>query len=243
MHLILEILRYVFTWSLIALWVYGIQSTGERVPGTPGIKSWRGSHYYRYIRPKFAILWFKMFSTDHNEILHMSRQCNCRDVCKISLWSAEYIMNKTITKFHWISNSFETLLVGRAPCLTREDKLISFQTELISLHQCRVNTLRPRQDGRHFADAIFTCIFFNENCCILIKFSLQFVRNGPINNIPALVQITASHRPGDKPLSGPMMVRLPTHICVTRPQWVNNKCEYNARVRGWSNSGSVVKGA
>ena len=28
-------------------------------------------------------------------------------------------------------------------------------------------------------------------------------------------------RPGDKPLSEPKMVRLPTHICVTRPQWVN----------------------
>ena len=27
-------------------------------------------------------------------------------------------------------------------------------------------------------------------------------------------------RPGDKPLSEPMMVRSPTHICVTRLQWV-----------------------
>ena len=27
-------------------------------------------------------------------------------------------------------------------------------------------------------------------------------------------------RSGDKPLSEAMMVRLPTHICVTRPQWV-----------------------
>ena len=27
-------------------------------------------------------------------------------------------------------------------------------------------------------------------------------------------------RPGDKPLSEPMMGRLPTHICATRPQWV-----------------------
>ena len=26
--------------------------------------------------------------------------------------------------------------------------------------------------------------------------------------------------PGDKPLSEPKMVSLPTHICVTRPQWV-----------------------
>ena len=33
----------------------------------------------------------------------------------------------------------------------------------------------------------------------------------------------AWRRPGDKPLSEPMMVRLPTHICVTRPQWVNKK--------------------
>ena len=34
----------------------------------------------------------------------------------------------------------------------------------------------------------------------------------------------AWRRPGDKPLSGPIMVRLPTHICVTRPQWV--KCMF-----------------
>ena len=30
----------------------------------------------------------------------------------------------------------------------------------------------------------------------------------------------AWRRPGDKPFSEPMMVSLPTHICVTRPQWV-----------------------
>ena len=45
---------------------------------------------------------------------------------------------------------------------------------------------------------------------------------GQINNTPALVQIMAWHRPGDKPLSETMMVRLPTHICDTRCQWVKN---------------------
>ena len=85
-----------------------------------------------------------------------------------------------------------------------------------------INTLRPRQNGRHFADDIFKCIFVNENVCILIKISLKFVPKGPINNIPVLVQIMAWRRPGDKPLSEPMLVSLPTHICVTRPQWVNN---------------------
>ena len=39
------------------------------------------------IQPKFAVLWFEIYSTDHNEILHTSRQLHCRDVCKISLWS------------------------------------------------------------------------------------------------------------------------------------------------------------
>ena len=81
-----------------------------------------------------------------------------------------------------------------------------------------INTLRPEQDGRHFTDDIFTCIFFNENGCILIKFSLKYVRKGSIDNNPALVQIMAWRRSGDKPLSEPMMIILPTHICVTRPQ-------------------------
>ena len=81
-----------------------------------------------------------------------------------------------------------------------------------------LNTLRPRQDGRHFPDAIFKCIFFNENVWIWIKISLKFIPRGPINNIPALVQIMAWCRSGDKPLSEPMMVSVTTHICVTRPQ-------------------------
>ena len=53
-----------------------------------------------------------------------------------------------------------------------------------------------------------------------IKISLKFVSNGQINNIPALVQIMAWRRPGDKPLSEPRVVSLLTHICVTRPQSV-----------------------
>ena len=85
-----------------------------------------------------------------------------------------------------------------------------------------INSLRPRPNRRHFADDIFKWIFFNENIWILIKISLKFVPKGPINNIPALVQIMAWHRPGDKPLSEPMVLSSLTHICVTRPQWVKS---------------------
>ena len=84
-----------------------------------------------------------------------------------------------------------------------------------------LNTLRPRQHGRHFADDSFKRIFLNKNIGILIKISLKFVHKGPISNIQALVQIMALRRPGDKPLSEPMVGSLLTHICVTRPQWVN----------------------
>ena len=91
------------------------------------------------------------------------------------------------------------------------------------VYSCKLysNSLRPRQNGRHFADDICKCIFLNENVWIPIKISLKFVPKGPINNIPALVQIMAWRRPGDKPLSEPMMVSLPTHIGVDRPQWDN----------------------
>ena len=79
-------------------------------------------------------------------------------------------------------------------------------------------TLRPRQNGRRFTDDTFMRIFLNENVRISIKISLKFVPAGPIDNIPALVQIMAWRRSGDKALSEPMMVSLLMHICVTRPQ-------------------------
>ena len=100
--------------------------------------------------------------------------------------------------------------------------LVTLHCEDITWALWHLNTLRPRRNGHHFADDIFKRIFFNENVWISINFSLKFVPRCPINNIPALVQIMAWRRPDDKPLSEPMMVSLPTHICVTRPQWVKS---------------------
>ena len=71
-----------------------------------------------------------------------------------------------------------------------------------------VNSYPPGQNGRHFPDDIFKCIFMKEKFCILTWISLKFVPKSPINNIPALVQIMVWCRPGDKPLSEPMMVNL-----------------------------------
>ena len=49
-----------------------------------------------------------------------------------------------------------------------------------------INTLRPRQNGRHFAEDMFKCIFLNENVWIPLEISLKFVPKGSINNNPAL---------------------------------------------------------
>ena len=54
------------------------------------------------------------------------------------------------------------------------------------------------------ADDIFKCIILDESVRISIKILLKFVPKGPIKNIPALVQIMAWRRPGDKPLSEPI---------------------------------------
>ena len=97
-----------------------------------------------------------------------------------------------------------------------------YKTFTILFRPQRINTLRLRQNGRHFTDDTFKYIFLNENIIISATISLKFVPKGLIDNIPPLVQIMAWRQPGNKPLSEPMMVRLPTHICVTRPQRVKD---------------------
>ena len=72
------------------------------------------------------------------------------------------------------------------------------------------------QNGSHFVSNSFVLI------CKYLMVLLDFFPQGPINNFPALIQIMARHHPGDKPLSEPMMVRLPMHICITQPQGVNS---------------------
>ena len=44
-----------------------------------------------------------------------------------------------------------------------------------------VNTSKPRQNGHHFVDDIFKCIFLNENIWISTNISLKFVPKGQIN--------------------------------------------------------------
>ena len=124
----------------------------------------------------------------------------------------------------WLLNATKTC-PGTANISAKPDTLLDLTFSFI-------NTLRQRQHGCHFADDTFKSIFLNENVRILIKILLKFVAKGSINNIPALVQVMAWRRPGNKPLPEPVMVRLLTNICVTRPQWVK---EVNLSLSKWLN--------
>ena len=103
-------LRIVLTsWIEYAHWTHWYLVTSYDVI-KPGARSTNGISIELEIRSKFWVLWFKMCSTDLLEILHTSRQCYYRIVCKMSQWSVEYVINKSIKEFYWISNSIEKSL-------------------------------------------------------------------------------------------------------------------------------------
>ena len=108
-----------------------------------------------------------------------------------------------------------TIRIGNLYCFFKMRENHIWKPIVLSL-----NTLRPREMTDNFPDGAFKCIFLNENVWISINISLNFVQ-GPINNIPALVQIMTRRRPVANPSSEPMMVNLLMHIYVTPPQLVN----------------------
>ena len=62
------------------------------------------------------------------------------------------------------------------------------QTKLIiSEFYVHVLTHLPGQEGRHFADNIFRCIFIKEKFVILMKSSVKFVSKYSFDNNPAFV--------------------------------------------------------
>ena len=88
-----------------------------------------------------------------------------------------------------------------------------------------LNTLRPRQNGRRFADDTL-----DENLELRLRFHWSFFPKGPINNNPALVQIMAWRRSGDKPLSEPMMV----YWCIYASLGLNELMSYGVCGMIWN---------
>ena len=82
------------------------------------------------------------------------------------------------------------------------------------------NTIWPRQNGRHFADNVFKCIFLTENIWFSNNVWLKYVHRGSIENVPSLVQIMACRLAGASLYLNQRWSSLLTHTCVSRPRWV-----------------------
>ena len=57
----------------------------------------------------------------------------------------------------------------------RTSRIRAISVDLLCKKLFSLNTLRPRQDGRYFADDVLKCIFLNENVWISCKIPLKFV--------------------------------------------------------------------
>ena len=54
-----------------------------------------------------------------------------------------------------------------------------------------INSSPTGQNGRHFANNIFKCIFMNEEFYILFRISLKFVSKGGIDDSSTVVRVMA----------------------------------------------------
>ena len=110
----------------------------------------------------------------------------------------------------------------RMPCLL-------FSRFLFKSSPHNVLTHWGRDKMADISQTIFSNIFSSKK---MFEFRLKFHWNlflrVQLTKIPALFQIMAWRRPGDKTLSEAMLVSLLTHKCFTRPQWV--KCSYQPSV-------------
>ena len=121
----------------------------------------------------------------------MSWQLSCHDICKIVTW----LNDEIIFKRKRISQDFSSELIREiGPWIPLR---LSIKDLCHNANGCHLQllftltNLPPGQNGHHFADDIFRCIFVNEKFCILIKISLKFVPKGLIDNNRALVWIMA----------------------------------------------------
>ena len=93
--------------------------------------------------------------------------------------------------FFWLAEdrNFTNIMIECGICeMALSKKIFNISCQIISVvavvipdNICAsVNTLKPEQNGWHFADDILKCIFLKENFCILIKILLKFLLECPI---------------------------------------------------------------
>ena len=115
-----------------------------------------------------------------------------------------------------LRNKFQSNLKWNSYIFIQENAFPNVVCEMAAI-LCRpqwVNTLRPEHNGCHLAD-IFKGIFWNENFCILIQFSLNLVIRTQWSqhfHKSSLVQVMAWCQTGTKPLPKTMVMKMPYSV-------------------------------
>ena len=141
------------------------------------------------------VLHFPLNHSDISPVLFHSQNTDITNYFKYT-HSLGYISIFVFNSVLWVQTCVFWVVPTQAVCTYLSRSLLTY---LYIMHFCMF-TLYPSkyvkktilkfeiwQNGCHFLDNIFKVIFLNENVWILIKISLK----GPINNIPALVEIMA----------------------------------------------------
>ena len=108
-------------------------------------------------------------------------------------------------KFQWNSDGYSNIFICNIVVFNMAT--ICFGFNVLTCKTCGYLIHLPLDKLAAILEDIFKCNLLDENVWISIEISLNFVPEGPINNIPALVQIMARRRPGDKPLSEAMLTQ------------------------------------
>ena len=141
------------------------------------------------------------------ENLNSSRVCNLTVLrYLIASWVAHVLLHILLLYCDWVMHVIVTTL---KPNINSTKPLILWKCFNSS---CR--TKLPPFLARHLKRN-----FMNENVRIANQISLKIVTTGPIDKMPALVQVMAWRCSDDKPLSQNQCCHGdPTHKCFTRPQ-------------------------
>ena len=147
-------------------------------------------HWHNHIL--YKNMWNQNFNSVCTWIFTKVKRTYLRDAfCRGTEWEAEWPMQAWYDQW----------------CVKWRPSSCNSEVLLMLWHRSVLTHLPLDKMAAILVNDIFKCIFLNERTWISIKISLKFVVKGPINKIPALVQIMAWRRPGDKPLSEPMLTQ------------------------------------
>ena len=181
----------------------------------------------RKVCPEISLV--KGFVTRDYEYLEFSRNVRCHNI-SLQTCDPQVCNQRSLTPEIGVWPSVRSALIRFGNFSARKAHQMIIVSLFPYIHRY-INTLRPRQNGRHFEDDIFKRIFLNENVIIFFQILLNFAPKGPICNTSALDQIMAWRRSGDKPLFEPMMGNLTDAYMSRSAQWVNSfapgRCDNN----------------